>query len=78
MKNFLSILMIAAMVAACNSNSSTESKGEKAADTTNIYPTDPATQNEAATHSQAIPRDGVDSLADTVAHKAPGDTAAPR
>ncbi|TKK66703.1 hypothetical protein FC093_16850 [Ilyomonas limi] len=78
MKKLFGILMIAATVAACNSSSSTESKGEKAADTTNIYPTDPAAQNEAATHSQAIPHDQVDSLADTVANKVPGDTAAPR
>jgi len=75
MKKLLGILMIVAVLAACNSNSSTESKGEKAADTTNIYPTNPATENQAATHSQDIPRDQVDSLADSVAHKAPGDTA---
>lgn len=78
MKKFFGVLMMVAVAMACNSNSSTESKGEKAADTTNISPTNPATENEAATHSQDIPHDQVDSLADTIANKAPGDTAKPR
>ena len=66
MKKFIGLLMIAVVIASCNSNSSTESKGEQAADTTNIYPTDPAAQNDAATHSQAIPHDSVDYAADSI------------
>jgi len=68
MKKLIGLLMIAAVVASCNSSSSTESKGEQAADTTNIRPTNPATQNDAATHSQIIPRDSVDYAADSLAN----------
>lgn len=69
MKKFIGILMIAAAFAACNNSSSTENKGEKAADTTHIYPTTPTSQDQAATHSQVIPHDSVDYAADSLANK---------
>lgn len=71
--------MIAAAFAACNSNSdSVEEKGEQAADTTNIYPTNPATLNEAATHTQPIPRDSVERSSDSTGNIDPGDTTSRR
>jgi hypothetical protein len=66
--------MIVAILTACNSSSSTESKGEQAADTTQIQPTNPATENDAATHSQEIPRDSVETSADSTGNIRPGDT----
>ena len=75
MKNFFGVLMIVAALAACNSSSSTESKGEQAADTTQIQPTDPASQNDAATHSQVIPRDSVERSSDSTGNiKSSGTT----
>jgi len=78
MKKLISILMIAGALAACNSNSSTESKGEHAADTTHIIPTDPAAQNDAATHTQPIPHDSMDYQGDTLANKKLVDSSKPR
>jgi hypothetical protein len=76
MKKFIGLLMVAAVIASCNSSSSTESKGEQAADTTTIRPTNPATENDAATHSQPIPGDSVDYAADSIVDKK--DSATPR
>lgn len=67
MKKLLGILMITGLMAACNSsNDSVEEKGEQAADTTEIRPTDPSSLNDAATHSQVIPQDSTDTVADSV------------
>jgi PBP1b-binding outer membrane lipoprotein LpoB len=75
MKKFFSILMIAAIITACNSNDNpTEENGEEAVDTTEINPTNPATLNEAATHSQTIPRDSVEMSSDSTGNIRPGDT----
>ena len=74
MKKLVGTLMIIAALTACNSSSSTESKGEQAADTTHIQPTNPATENDAATHSQEIPRDSIDTQADSLKNRKSGDT----
>jgi len=74
MKKLVGTLMIIVALTACNSSSSTESKGEQAADTTHIQPTNPATENDAATHSQVIPRDSVETSADSTGNIKPGDT----
>jgi hypothetical protein len=74
MKKLVGTLMIIVALTACNSSSSTESKGEQAADTTEIRPTNPATENDAATHSQVIPRDSVETSADSTGNIKPGDT----
>ena len=74
MKKLFGTLMIVLALAACNSSSSTESKGEQAADTTEIRPTNPATENDAATHSQVIPKDSVETSADSTGNIKPGDT----
>jgi len=74
MKKLFGTLMIVVALAACNSSSSTESKGEQAADTTEIRPTNPATENDAATHSQVIPKDSVETSADSTGNIKPGDT----
>jgi len=78
MKKLFGALIITALVAACNSSSSTESKGEQAADTTHISPTNPATENDAATHSQAIPHDSVDTQADSIVNNGTGADSASR
>jgi len=74
MKKLIGILMITAALAACNSGTSTEDKGEKAADTTEIKPVNPETINDAATHSQTIPQDSVETSADSTGNIHPGDT----
>ncbi len=74
MKKLFGVLLIAATLAACNSNDSTEDKGEQAADTTEIRSINPATINDAATHSQIIPRDSVETSADSTGNIHPGDT----
>ena len=74
MKKLIGILMIAAVFAACGGGESTEDKGEQAADTTHIVPTTPAEGNEAATHSQVIPRDSVETSSDSTGNIRPGDT----
>ena len=75
MKKFMSVLMVAAIFTACNSNNNpTEENAEDAVDTTNIYPTNPATLNQAATHSQDIPRDSVERSSDSTGNIRPGDT----
>lgn len=74
MKKLIGVLMIAAVFTACNSNSSTDSKGEQAADTTQIRPTDPSTENDAATQSQVIPTDSVEKSTDSTGNIKQGDT----
>jgi hypothetical protein len=74
MKKLVGTLMIIVALTACNSSSSTESKGEQAADTTHIQPTNPATENDAATHSQVIPGDSTDTQADSLKNGNQGDT----
>lgn len=74
MKKLIVALMIVSAFTACGGGDSTEDKGEQAADTTEIQPTNPATQNDAATHSQAIPRDSVETSSDSTGNINPADT----